>query len=64
MSATTNEIVIGTQVTTPYGAGIVQWVDARLLFTVKIYHEDGVRVLNRDHVDFWPVRTAAKDGAQ
>lgn len=53
------EIEIGTQVTTAYGAGIVQWIAGFHHITVKIYHEDKPRVMARDEMDFWPVQPRA-----
>lgn len=47
---------IGSQVTTAYGAGIVQWVAGFHRITVKIYHETVPRILARDQMEPWPVR--------
>lgn len=53
-----DEITLGTQITSPHGAGIVQWIEGPMV-TVKIYHEDGIRVLDREHIAFWPPRVSA-----
>jgi hypothetical protein len=49
-----DEIMIGAQVTTPYGAGIVQWIAGAHRVTVKIYSEPRPRILPVNLMVLWP----------